>query len=390
MPAFIDENSQFKDESTGTLINNGYVYIGARNLDPKLNPITIYSDRDLSTTLANPQRTGADGRVENKIWIPGRYSLKVEDSNNVQKLQDLDAGETPATGTTSLTNVQGTNTITAEASPAIDALVNEQLYILKAANTNTGAATLQIDSTSAKNIQWNSGALIGGELVQNAVYLLAYNSTNDVFDLLNTVVKHNYNATAAPAATDDSGDGYSIGSLWHDVTNDNVYICIDATASAAIWRPLATVMGTPQATTSGGSKDFTVPTWAKKITLSLNAVSTDGTTNIGVRIGDSGGVEDTNYVGGVCDFNGGNADAFSGQFIIVNDAVAARTYSGVVELVLESASSNAWAMKGNVTKETAGGVFTSAGHKALSAAITTVQIRTGDSFDAGEVNIQYE
>lgn len=44
------------------------------------------------------------------------------------------------------------------------------------------------------------------------------------------------NATNAPTANDDSGDGYTVGSLWIDVTNDLVYICVDATVAAAIWQ----------------------------------------------------------------------------------------------------------------------------------------------------------
>jgi hypothetical protein len=45
-------------------------------------------------------------------------------------------------------------------------------------------------------------------------------------------------ATTAPTVNDDSGDGYSVGSLWIDVTNDHAYVCVDATATAAVWRYL--------------------------------------------------------------------------------------------------------------------------------------------------------
>lgn len=48
-------------------------------------------------------------------------------------------------------------------------------------------------------------------------------------------------ATTAPAVTDDSGDGYEVGSVWVDVTNDKTYTCTDATAGAAIWKETSNV-----------------------------------------------------------------------------------------------------------------------------------------------------
>ncbi len=48
-------------------------------------------------------------------------------------------------------------------------------------------------------------------------------------------LKQNLAATTAPSATDDSGAGYAVGSTWIDVTADKAYVCVDATAAAAVW-----------------------------------------------------------------------------------------------------------------------------------------------------------
>ena len=42
-------------------------------------------------------------------------------------------------------------------------------------------------------------------------------------------------ATTGPTVNDDFDDGFVVGSLWVDVTNDYLYICLDPTVGAAIW-----------------------------------------------------------------------------------------------------------------------------------------------------------
>jgi len=48
-------------------------------------------------------------------------------------------------------------------------------------------------------------------------------------------LKVKLNATAAPAVTNDTDEGYAVGSRWVDVTNDKEYVCLDNTDGAAVW-----------------------------------------------------------------------------------------------------------------------------------------------------------
>lgn len=64
-------------------------------------------------------------------------------------------------------------------------------------------------------------------------------------------------ATTAPTVNDDSGDGYEVGSIWIDVTNDLIYQATDATIGAAVWKCLSSVINddAPSDGTIYGRKD---------------------------------------------------------------------------------------------------------------------------------------
>ncbi len=44
-----------------------------------------------------------------------------------------------------------------------------------------------------------------------------------------------FDATEPPDENDDDTEGYAPGSMWVDVTNQEAYICTDASTGAAIW-----------------------------------------------------------------------------------------------------------------------------------------------------------
>jgi hypothetical protein len=46
---------------------------------------------------------------------------------------------------------------------------------------------------------------------------------------------NNYYATTAPTVTDDSSDGYSVGSKWYNSVTKETYVCSNAAVGAAVW-----------------------------------------------------------------------------------------------------------------------------------------------------------
>ena len=153
--------------------------------------------------------------------------------------------------------------------------------------------------------------------------------------------------------------------------------------------------GTAVASTSGTSIDFTgIPSWVKRITVMFNGVSTNGTSPVQIQIGDSGGIETTNYLGtGVYQITGTNATSMSSGFLIESstNTSAAAVRNGFATIVL--LSNNIWSFVGNFGRSDNGSVISGYGGKTLSDILDRVRITTvngTDTFDAGTINILYE
>jgi hypothetical protein len=55
-------------------------------------------------------------------------------------------------------------------------------------------------------------------------------------------VRNNYSAAVNPSITDDSSVGFLIGSRWINTTTDTEYVCVDNTASGAIWQQASNLL----------------------------------------------------------------------------------------------------------------------------------------------------
>jgi len=154
------------------------------------------------------------------------------------------------------------------------------------------------------------------------------------------------------------------------------------------------ILGTPVASTSGASIDFTgIPATAKRVTISFKGVSTNGTSDFLFQIGDSGGVETSGYLGSGNQTNGA-ATAYTTGFGFPNGGGAAGVYHGTITLVLESSANATWCATGLFAETDSPRMFSLAGSKSLSPGpldrVRVTTVNGTDVFDAGEINITYE
>jgi hypothetical protein len=141
---------------------------------------------------------------------------------------------------------------------------------------------------------------------------------------------------------------------------------------------------TSQTSTSGTSIPFTdIPSWVKRITVAMNGVSCSA--SFGVRLGTSGGLVSTGYVGGAGVAQNGNTTSVGAKptgFFTEGSS----TITGIWTIVNFSGNTwtASWAWSNGGSQFGGGG-----GSIALSGTLTQLAV-TGGTFSAGSVNILYE
>lgn len=150
-----------------------------------------------------------------------------------------------------------------------------------------------------------------------------------------------------------------------------------------------------QNTTSGTAIDFTVPAWAKRITVILRGVSTSNTnlSTILLRLG-SGTIQTTGYTS-VCSFLQDatvvSVGASTGGFLVNVTADSAALFTGT--FVLTNYSGNLWVCAGQFANTNSTQCSSSTGGVSLSGTLDTVRLTTtggNNAFDAGAANILIE
>lgn len=281
-------------------------------------------------------------------WAEGQAPSTVNDSARAV-MADVAAWYGQAKLPQYLSSVSGTNTVVGTGPASMSAYLAGQVFSFIQATTNTGAATLNITPSGgaalgAKNIFYRGVACVGGELVTSTPVTVLYDGTQ--FNII--VSPHNF------------------------VTAE-------------------------QASTSGTSIDFTgIPSWVKKITVMFVGVSTSGTDNWLIQIGDSGGVETSGYLGtGAAASNTTTVSAANSTAgALLPTGSAAFIAHGSVTWSREDGSDHTWVANGMIGRSDTNGIVWTCSSKALSPGpLDRVRVTTtagSDTFDAGVISVMYE
>jgi hypothetical protein len=151
------------------------------------------------------------------------------------------------------------------------------------------------------------------------------------------------------------------------------------------------VLAASQASTSGTFIDFTgIPSTAKRITMMISGLSTSGTNAILVRLGDSGGFENTGYLGATAEIRATpDVNNDTSGILVSPSPSASDVWHGAV--TISKVTGNRWVATVTGGLSNTNNAFAGGSTKELSDTLTSVRlIASGDTFDAGTISISYE
>ena len=274
-----------------------------------------------------------------------------------------------------MNNIIDETTITADAisGTTLEVTGTGKLKIRSQGITSNELATNSVTTTSIASSSSDTTGVTYAKL-QYAASMKALGNTSGSLGVVSEV----------PILDEDDMASDSATSL---ATQQSIKAYTDTKVAAAITR------GTAVATTSGTSVDFTsIPSTVKRITVILSGVSTNGTSPIIFQIGDSGGVEITDYLGSSVEIKSTPDTVNSSTGILISPSpTASDIFHGTVTLL--NLSGNVWVATVIGGNEGTNNVYAAGISKTLSATLDRIRLTTAggvNTFDAGSVNIMYE
>jgi hypothetical protein len=191
-----------------------------------------------------------------------------------------------------------------------------------------------------------------------------------------------------------SQSGTGIMTIDAPATNTNQTLTLpDSTGTVATLGTSLTLATAVAA--SGTSVDFTsIPSWVKRITVMFKGLSTNGTSAYLIRLGTSGGLVSSGYLGGCAFIQNGVSPSVTQSttaFVLSNSALATHTHHGAI--IVSNLTGNEWVAAGDWALSNAAVTGNMGGSVDLGGVLTQLSITTvsgTQTFDAGTINIMYE
>lgn len=251
------------------------------------------------------------------------------------------------------------------------------------ARTNLGLGTIATQNSNGVTI--TGGTITGVTDIAIADGGTGASTAADAFTALKQAASESATGVVELATTAECTAG-----------TDTARACTPAGVAAAVASAASAItLGTMQNTTSGTAIDFTsIPAGTKRITVNFNGVSLNGTSDILVQLGDSGGVETSGYLadGSTVKTASVGSNTYTTGFGIRHGG-AALTSHGSLVLTLMDEATFLWVASGVFSLSDQTATLQSAGSKSLSAVLDRIRITSvngTDAFDAGKINITYE
>lgn len=267
-------------------------------------------------------------------------------------------------GATTIATVTGTDTYVGTLTPAIAAYATGNLFSFVAPNTNTGAATINLNSLGAKNItKQGTTALIAGDIASGRVHLIEYDGTR--FQLIN------------PASSTGTGA--------------EVFATSPTLVTPALGTPSSLVLTNATGLPNAGLVNSSITIGGTAIALggSSNTLAND-ITIYGVTVGRGAGAIATNTAVGssalAANTSGSVNTAIGYQAALSNTTGAYNTAVGYQSLKTNTTGTDNSAFGfGALTANTTGGSNVAVGESALGSN-TTASFSTAVGFSAGSAN----
>lgn len=190
-----------------------------------------------------------------------------------------------------------------------------------------------------------------------------------------------------------TGNSASIAATFHGNLATTFGGSIYLTGTSTPLTPL--VSGTANTSISGGTVvPFpNIPSWAKRITVTFNSVSTNGSSNPLIQVGTGGSATTSGYSGSAVNLSNAGSIGVSTYSVGFGLYYASAGNHIHGHMLLTNPTGNQWVASYNFAVPSTAGICTGAGNVTLAGALDYLRVTTingTDTFDAGGINIMWD